>query len=299
MKNKLSKKHHYLPRHYLKGFTNNKNCFFIYDKQQNKIFSTSPDAAFFENNLNTVSLPGGGSSDFLEKLYRNIEKESWGSLDRIRESNNKTPIDPLDKMFLFLFLLFLHWRLPSNIKYAEELTKIFFDKDNKNINYFNLKYKNGTLPPKEVVDVIKNSPAFKKTAKVILPFAPFYKDIWIEKLVNWKFFYTGDSSNWLLVGDNPIITKGRSDHDPLNCLNEFVFPVSGSVLLVNTNNPINKSLPPRFLIKFNIAIIERAQRFIACQNKNFLEKLLKLYDFHVRHNKTSILIAEMFRFLEQ
>jgi len=299
MKKKLSKKHHYLPRHYLKGFTNNMNSFFVYDKQEDKIFYTSPDAAFFENHLNTVSLPGGDSSDFLEELYTDVENECWNSLDRIRESNNKIPIDLLDKMNLFLFLLFLHWRLPSNIKYAEELTKEFFDKNNRNINYFTLKYNNGKNPPKEVVNVIKNSPAFKKTSKVILPFAPFYEEGWSERLGNWRFLYAEDGNRWHLVGDNPIITRGDSDHDPLNCLNEFVFPVSGNILLVNINKPINKDLPPRFVIKFNITIIERAQRFIACQNKNFLEELLKLYDFHVQHNKTSILITEMFRFLEQ
>jgi len=300
MKKKLSKKHHYLPRHYLKGFTNNTNGFYIYDKKEDKIFYTSPDAAFFENHLNTVSLPGGGSSDFLEKFYSDIENECWNSLDQIRESNNKIPIDPLDKMNLFLFLLFLHWRLPSNINYAEELTKDFFDKNNKNINYFTLKYNDGKDPPKEVVDVIKNSPAFKKTSKVILPFAPFYEEGWSKRLINnWRFLYAEDEKRWHLVGDNPIVTKGDNDHDSLNCLNEFVFPISGNILLVNTNKPINKDFPPRFVIKFNIAIIERAQRFIACQNKNFLEELLKLYDFHVQHNKTSILITEMFRFLEQ
>jgi len=300
MKKKLSKKHHYLPRYYLKGFTNNTNCFYIYDKKEDKIFYTSPDAAFFENHLNTVSLPGGGSSDFLEKLYRDIENECWNSLDQIRESNNKIPIDPLDKMNLFLFLLFLHWRLPSNINYAEELTKDFFDKNNKNINYFTLKYNDGKDPPKEVVDVIKNSPAFKKTSKVILPFAPFYEEGWSKRLINnWRFLYAEDEKRWHLVGDNPIVTKGDNDHDPLNCLNEFVFPISGNILLVNTNKPIKKDFPPRFVIKFNIAIIERAQRFIACQNRSFLEELLKLYDFHIKHNKTSILITEMFRFLEQ
>lgn len=300
MKKKLSKKHHYLPRHYLKGFTNNTNGFYIYDKKEDKIFYTSPDAAFFENHLNTVSLPGGGSSDFLEKFYSDIENECWNSLDQIRESNNKIPIDPLDKMNLFLFLLFLHWRLPSNINYAEELTKDFFDKNNKNINYFTLKYNDGKDPPKEVVDVIKNSPAFKKTSKVILPFAPFYEEGWSKRLINnWRFLYAEDEKRWHLVGDNPIVTKGDNDHDPLNCLNEFVFPISGNILLVNTNKPIKKDFPPRFVIKFNIAIIERAQRFIACQNRSFLEELLKLYDFHIKHNKTSILITEMFRFLEQ
>lgn len=299
MKKKLSKKHHYLPRHYLKGFTNNKNGFYIYDKQEDKIFYTSPDAAFFENHLNTVSLPGGDSSDFLEELYKDIENECWNSLDRIRESNNKIPINLLDKMNLFLFLLFLHWRLPSNIKHAEELTKVFFDENNKNINYFTLKYNNGKDPPKEVVNVIKDSPAFKKTSKVILPFAPFYEEGWSERLENWRFLYAEDGKRWHLVGDNPIITRGNSDHNPLNCLNEFIFPVSGNILLVSTDKPINKDMPPEFVIQFNISIIERAERFIACQNENFLEALIKYYKLYVQNNETKIIITEMFNFLEQ
>jgi len=83
--NTPSKKHHYLPRHYLKGFTNSENRFFVYDKERENIFVSSPDAAFFENNLNTVTFPNGDSSDFLEDMYTEIENQFWGPFDRIRE----------------------------------------------------------------------------------------------------------------------------------------------------------------------------------------------------------------------
>ena len=176
LKNNQSKKHHYLPRKYLRGFVNGQDCFFVYDKQNDKILPQplSPDATFFENNLNTTIFPDGKTSDFLENLYTEFENQSWGPLDTIRNSNNKTPIQLLDKMHLFLFLLFLHWRLPSNIKYVEELSKNFFDKDHKTLNYFTLKSKNDKAVPKEIVDKIKNSSAFKKSSKLMLPFAPFY-----------------------------------------------------------------------------------------------------------------------------
>ena len=97
MKKKPSKKHHYLPRHYLSGFTNTDGGFFVYDKISGKIYSTSPSASFFENDLNTVKYQDGSSSDFLEGLYTEIENRSWPSFDRIRDSNHKTPINPLDK----------------------------------------------------------------------------------------------------------------------------------------------------------------------------------------------------------
>lgn len=299
MKRSISKKHHYLPRYYLKGFTNNKDIFFVYDKQADKIFLTSPSGSFFENNLNTIILPNGKASDFLESLYAEIENESWQSIDSVRTSTPSTPINPLDKMNLFLFLLFLHWRLPSNIEFGEKLSKHFSGSNNQ-LDYFKLKSKTGSMVPIEVIDSITSTEAFKKTAKVIAPFAPFFKNpSWWNSIEKWRFFYSGDGGNWFIVGDNPIITKGDRDHDPVNCLNEFIFPVSGKILLVNSNKDIFKNLPREFLIQFNIAIIERAQRFVACQNKDFLEALIKNYNIYVQYGKTKNIIEEMFDMLYQ
>lgn len=94
------------------------------------------------------------------------------------------------------------------------------------------------------------------------------------------------------MGDNPIITKGDNDHDPINCLNEFVFPISGKILL--TSKRINKDLSPEFAIQYNISIIERAQRFVACPNKDFLEALIKNYKVYVQFGKTNSIITKMF-----
>jgi intein-encoded DNA endonuclease-like protein len=49
-----SRKHHYLPRYYLKGFTDAEDGFFVYDKQKDKMFRSGSIAAFYENDLNTV-----------------------------------------------------------------------------------------------------------------------------------------------------------------------------------------------------------------------------------------------------
>lgn len=269
-KEKASKKHHYLSRRYLRGFTDSDGGFFVYDKHTGRIFSTSPDAAFFENDLNTVELPDGNQSDFLEGLYTAIENQAWNSLDTIRDSTFNTSIEPLDKMNLFSFLLFLHWRLPSNISMADKLSSQFFREDNV-LDYFKLLSKTGSAVPKEVVERVANSPAFKKSARMILPFAPFFKDRnWWSNLAGWRFVYSGDENNWFIVGDNPIITRGESDHDPVNCLKEFIFPVSGKILLISGHNPAGQTLPPAFTVQYSAGIIERARRFVACQMSSAL-----------------------------
>ena len=299
MRKNTSKKHHYLPRYYLNGFTNSRNSFFVYDKQKDKIFPTSPDATFFENNLNTVTLPNGSSSDFLEELYTDLENRCWRSLDTIRKSTFKNPINLLDRMHLFLFLSFLYWRLPSNIEFVEKLSEKAF-LDNNEFDYFRLVNKNGGNAPKEIAEIMKNSSAFKKSFRQVVPFIPFFKDKdWAVKLENWRFLYTGDEKSWYIVGDNPIIVKGGNVHDFVNYLKEFVFPISGKILLVNINNPLNKGLPPEFAIQYNTAIIEKAQRFVACNNKDFLEALIKYYKFYVQYEKTNAIIPDMFEMLEQ
>jgi Protein of unknown function (DUF4238) len=141
--NNPSVKHHYLPRHYLRGFTDDKDGFFVYDKQNDKIFQSSPGASFFENNLNTIVSPTGTSSDWLEDYYTEVENKVWVSFDTIRNSTEKTPINLLDEMNLFLFLLFLHWRLPSNIEFVEKLAEEAFHEDNNVLNYFGIRRVNG------------------------------------------------------------------------------------------------------------------------------------------------------------
>ena len=298
--NNRSKKHHYLPRYYLKGFTNTSGGFFVYDKRTDKIFSSSPGATFFENDLNTMVLPRIGPSDFLEKLYEDTESGFWMFLDRIRNSKPELPIELVDKMHLFLFLSFLHWRLPGNLEHIEKLSEEIMPDGEGVFDYVILKNSNGDRTPEEILRKLRNDSEFKKITKLIAPFAPFYKDKnWPKKLIeDWKFLYTGDGQNWYLVGDHPIISGGKNDHDPMACLSEFIFPVSGKILLVNYGGFVKMDLSREFIIAYNTAVIARADRFVACQNRAFLEALVKLYRFHKKFNKDDRIIKRMFGLLK-
>lgn len=298
MNQKISKKHHYLPVHYLEGFTDSENTFFVYDKKTEKIFSTNPNGAFFENDLNTITLPDGVETDFLEGLYTNIENTSWGVLDKTRKSTYKDTIELLDKMYLYSFLLFLYWRLPCNIEFSDKLSEKAFI-ENGEFNYFSLKSKNGDVVPKAIADTVKNSEAFRKSFRQIIPFAPFYEKDWAKRLEEWRFLYTGDYKNWYIVGDNPFIIKNENQQDFRNCLKEFICPIAGNILLICADGPIKTKLPPEFAIDYNTAIIERAQRFVACQDKGFLESLIKYYKIHVQYEKTNIIIPEIFKMIRQ
>jgi hypothetical protein len=201
-------------------------------------------------------------------------------------------------MHLFLFILFLYWRLPTNIEFAEKLSEKAF-LDNNELDYFRLVTKGGEKAPEYTADRLKKSSAFKKTFRQVVPLVPFFKDKdWARKLENWRFLYTADEKSWDIVGDNPIIVRENNDLDIVNQLKEFVFPVSGKILLININQPLQKGLPPEFAIQYDAAIIENAQRFAACQNKEFLEALVRYYKMHVQFGKTGTIIPEMFKMLD-
>jgi hypothetical protein len=185
--------------------------------------------------------------------------------------------------------------LPSNVDFVEKLAKVAFDKDDDMLNYFHLVDRTGRQIPEEIIHAFRSSPPFRKAVKVLLPLAPFLKDKdWDKSLQNWRFLYSGDDKSWYIVGDNPIITEGHNDHDPVKCLQEFVFPVSGRILLVNTEPPIEKGFPPEIVVKCCLAIIERSRRFVACQNKDFLEALVDLYKPYIQFKKTHLIIPDFF-----
>ena len=101
------------------------------------------------------------------------------------------------------------------------------------------------------------------------------------------------------MGDNPIVTHGDNDHDPVTYLKEFIFPISGRISLISFNGRISKVLPPEFAIQYGAAIIERAQRFVACKDQNFLEEVVKDHQLHVQFRETNIIIPKLFEMLDK
>jgi hypothetical protein len=292
-----SRKHHYLPSHYLRGFVDGTGSFCVWDKKADRIFQTNPSAAFFENDLNTVTFPEGQSSDFLEDLYTQMENQSWGALDRIRESTDITPVSLLDKMHLLFFLLFLYWRLPSNAKRAEALSELAFT-GTDDFDFFGLTNKAGEVAPKEITEQLKNSEAFQKAFRQVIPFAPFFKKKdWAMRVNDWRFLYAADGKTWHLVGDNPFIIEEDTESTFISSFPRFLFPVSGRILLVCTDKPITKGVPPAFLIEQNNAMIHNAERFVACHSKDFLEAQIKYYGIFTSYGKTDLTIPELFDML--
>lgn len=297
--NRRSVKHHYLPRYYLKGFVDGQGLLFVYDKREDRLLPEPlpPDVLFAENNLNTIALPTGGASDFLEDLYTKSENLFWDSLDRIARSTPDRAIELRDRMQLFLFLLILHWRLPGNADHIEQLARQLFVPDGE-LDFFKLKHRDGQKVPDEIKKAMRESPEFQKVARLVAPFAPFFGQDWIAALQSWRFLYAGDRGNWYFVGDNPIVTRGANDHDPKTCLAECLFPISSSLLLAASPSPVVRLRSPEAILQFNLAMLKRATRFVACGRRDWLTAVVGLYRGEVARGTNGGIIDRMFRLLE-
>ena len=105
-----SKRHHYIPQFFLKGFTNENNLFYLYKVQQSKIEKNlySPNSVFFENYRNTI-IYKDEESDIIEKIYSDFDNTFALFFNEVRKG---VPEDELFsnevlvciKQFLAIFL---------------------------------------------------------------------------------------------------------------------------------------------------------------------------------------------------
>lgn len=188
----------------------------------------------------------------------------------------------------------LHWRLPSNSLHAEELSKRFFG-EGPEFDYLNLTNLDGGQPSPKQIDELLNLPAWKTASKMLLPFAPFFSGTdWTRSIVNWRLLYHQPGTSWFIVGDNPIIATGRNDHDPILCLHDIFFPISGNVLLISRGENTPKQLPPEFTVQFGAAMIERCDRFVACRSEEFLAALVDYHSSCEGRGTSSKIIPQLF-----
>jgi Protein of unknown function (DUF4238) len=296
---KQSKKHHYLPRHYLKGFADGEGGFYVYDKVNDRTFYTNPDASFFENDLNTFVLSKGQRSAVLEGLYTDIENHCWPGFDRIRASDQRTSIAYQDKVFTSIFITSLYWRVPSKIETAAKWLELAFT-DTSPIDYFTLKHKGGGVIPEEMVNAIRGSEAFKKTFRTILSMAPFLKDKeCARKLNNWRFLYSPDPGGFNIVGDNPVLIRNEARGDPATLLDEFIFPISGTITLVQTTPTLTRATFGEFTVQLGIAMIERARRFVLSRNREYLQTLARLHHVVSGSGGAHTIVESLFEMLQR
>lgn len=127
----LSKRHHYIPKFLIEGFTNTDNKIFVYDKQANggqgKIRDNPvpPKSIFFEEHRNTMAFDKGKSSVIEDVTYSKFDtfySQFFRELKSLTIGNDEIPNAPLYGVHLFIMNLF--WRIPAHDPVAKGLVKL-------------------------------------------------------------------------------------------------------------------------------------------------------------------------------
>lgn len=271
MVNKISKRHHYLPKCYLKGFTRNGKQLFIYDKKKDEVRPGNIENSFVLWKRNTVTFPNGRTSDFLENAYADIESDSAYLFPMIIDSAaDHVPYDDLDKLKLALFISTLFWRVPSIDARIQGLIQNEGFKNRK----FYLKYPDGWSDEdkQRMEKLLLDEPSFQKMYPMMLIFEPFLKENYSLFLEDWKFYYHDPGR--FFAGDNPLIT--RVNTEPNMILNEFILPLaSNRILIASKGKPLQ--VEREWTLYVNLQLLDQSERYVCSNDEDFLRAVVGLY----------------------
>lgn len=268
-----SKKHHYIPRFYLKGFTDKAGFYYVYDKSTQRIWKTTPDNSFAENHRNTGKYvnPETGESfatDVPEQLLADFDGRAATVIQDIRNSNPSDTILNTDRLYVLRFFIFsLFWRTPANDKIREEIIA--------NSSFESLGFglfRKGTLERNvEAENALKATDVFQKSYPSLLPITSFLDSNVKYNSHEWKLYYLGEDLH--VVTDSPIIHYGFKDFSSLH--EEVIFPISSTIVLVSTKKYKPHILAPLFSMNLNLLLFHNAFRYVACSNKEYLQFLIQ------------------------
>lgn len=272
----LSKRHHYIPQYYLKGFTNENGLFYLYEVLRNRMDKNlhNTDSLFFEKNRNIIRYKGQ-LSDIIEDYYTdfdtifaNLFREIKKGVSEDELFNSKIMV--CIKQFLALFLC----RLPvideqidfilDNLDFSK--TRNIITIDGKNV----LTLENS----KKLLSEDKNFRYFFRC--FILPILIF--DLRAEDEGRWYLLQGKDMLQHHVCCDVPVLIKNLDLANLLSFNTDFIFPLTKDKLLIHSmkKDICMENLASCFYIEVDLLLLWKAQKYVVCSNEEYLKHLIEL-----------------------
>lgn len=268
--NNQSRKHHYLPIFYIKGFLDQENKFFRYDKVNDQISSKriTPSQIFFIWNRNTVKSPLG-STDAIEEFYSKLDSECAEVIHEFRDKPNTEDLQTDQNIALLrFFIINLFWRIPKfdhlAQAYLDQSEITFWDKTT------GLQVENLELEMKLRSDpnhLITYRPTF--TFEMIKNLSRSRKGIVSSQLYGFK-------KDIVLIGDHPILFKNSPSQQEL-LSGDFIIPISSRRVYRLTSEDLGLNFAVENVLQLNALIIEQSVRYICGPDKEFLEQCVEYW----------------------
>jgi hypothetical protein len=261
---KTSSRHHYIPKYLINGFTNDQKMVYVYDKRKREILSKPkpPKSIFFEWDRNTLNLPNDIESSILEEtLYRDIDNIGSEIVQYYQNTELKDAnfSDDRSTQFLF-FLISLFWRIPYTDYAVSNLVKQFKI-------YINSIDAEGLI----------NSDDFKKMHRSRI-MSHMIREIQKEPEGLSKFVNLHQiPDNILVLGDNPLLHKERSNKFSDFAQTDFMIALSSNRIYTSTTES-GIRISNYNAVAYNTAVIEQAVRYVCSEHLSVLQKSINMYE---------------------
>lgn len=264
----VSKRHHYLPVYFIKGFISPLTELWVYDKKSDTILPSkkSPKSIFYEFSKNNIIIEGK-ESDILETVIYKYLDDNLANYFKIVQSAEIEMVEQEDLISsIILMLASTYYRIPSTENWTNELTKnVIKNKlpDNK----------------REIVDKIFKSKIsdedknkFFSTISLFLNFAATENKLFEGKQ---NFKIVDSQSSRFILSDYPIIYE----NSPINFIDlssSLIFPLTEKRVYVGLNSS-HFRFDFNAVCQINILLAFQAKQYFASTDKSFLNLVSTAY----------------------
>lgn len=288
------KRQHYIPRVYLKNFTNSNGKVWVYDKELQTLKELSTKDTTIEKELYTITDVNGNKNYFLEDYFGEIETIANPILNKII---NKQVISFEEKTKLSLFIALLDNRTVAAIKdydktSCEILTwmknmRLYNGEFDSLINNMKCSQEDAKQKIKDVKISLNKETNLKSLIDLAGTFAEYFS------LMEWRILYTKNKNCNFITSDNPLFLL------PEKISNDYgygiatqgvqkIIPLAYNIILsigeVGNISVHECVISEKVRVRqINTLSFMSAKRFVISNNKELLENLIKR--FHNKCNK--------------
>lgn len=285
-----TKKHHFVPRTYLKNFAHKKNDDFyvsVLQKDQpfEKIFESNIINVCAENHLYTLT--GNNESRLqLENIYSNIFENEYADLFSILTNDDIWDITTDKKISIVSAVITMFYRTKKwineyNIFEDEALNKIFQTcKQYEADHYINTNGKRINIKDMSLEELQYNQKNITRIPIILTQLKTALKLIEAKQFDNINVFKINDNSEFI-TSDNPVLARNinKTITIPFDIDNAYYLPISNKYLLsifpkedlpVNTKI-IRMGISKEQVAHFNNCQLSNSDKFIIGSNKGIIE----------------------------
>ncbi|MFP6791542.1 MAG: DUF4238 domain-containing protein [Thalassolituus sp.] len=268
MNKQISKKHHFIPQFYIKGFSDENGDVFVFDKEYKKLASSPKKSAqiFYEENLYTVK-KFGETSLLIEDSYGELEGMFSKLVAQMKEwPESLLPGIVKETEFSKLVILMLsvqYWRNPKNTGAAKILLPDLVSLYDKAIET------NGEVMPFTRKDMkfyqkkYKDEAAQKFMQFLILPLITFkFHPAQLEGLEILKL----DDKHEFLCSDNPVMID--SIDSEFNFQGQVFYPLTKKFAISN--------IKYKELSEIDKVVLSHAKKKVIASSTERLQSLLQV-----------------------